>query len=112
MNIADILVMISSTVVGAFGAFFFKRGADRLEFSIVALIKNYSIYLGALLYLVSNILFILPLRSNNLSIVYGFSGLYYVWTMLIGRYILGERITTRKIVGVALVVIGIVVISL
>lgn len=112
MNITNIIILALSTIVGSFGAYFFKRGADKLEINILKIITNWSLYIGAFLYLISNILFIIPLKTNNLFIVYGFSGLYYIWTMIIGKYLLEEKITVRKILAVALIIIGIIIINI
>jgi multidrug transporter EmrE-like cation transporter len=112
MSPFDLFIILSSTIFAGVGAFFFKVGAQRLRFTILALLTNWRLYLGVLFFVLSNILFIIPLKRTDLSILYGFAGLNYVWTLLIGWAVLKESIQTRKIIAIILIVIGVLVVNI
>lgn len=107
MNLPDLFLILLFTISGALGSYFYKIGANKLP----RLLKNWPLYLGVLAFILSNIFFILALRKNNLSIVYAFSGLMYVWTLFLGCF-LGEKITLRKILAILLIIGGIIITNL
>ena len=104
------LAVLAMTLVGAAGAFFLKGGMDRVD-SFAALFKTPRIYLGGCFYLAGAALNILLLRRLPYSILYPMTALTYVWSMALSAAFLGERITRRKLAGVALVLAGVLILS-
>lgn len=102
-------ILIVMTVLGAFAGMFLKRASCNLK--IKALLLNYNLYIGALLYLLSAMLNIYVLRFLDYSVVLPLTSITYVWTMLISYFVLKEKITVKKITGVCLVILGAVIIS-
>lgn len=51
---------------------------------------------------------VLALRFGNLSIVYPITSLVYVWTVLLSKYILKEKVKTKEILGVIFIILGII----
>lgn len=98
------LVIIVMTVMGSFGGFFLKRASSDLKLS--NLLKNYNLYLGGLLYVGGALLNIYVLTILDYSVVLPLTSLTYIWTMLVSYKLLGEKITSKKIMGVVLIVLG------
>lgn len=92
------------TVMGAVAAFFLKKASGFN--SIVELIKNYNLYIGAGLYLLSAILNIIILRFLNYSVVLPLTSITYVWTMVISYLFLKEKVGIKKLLGVSFIIIG------
>lgn len=102
-----VLVM---TLAGAMGAFFLKAGMDRVE-GAASLFKNPRLYLGGCFYLIGAALNILLLRRLPYSVLYPMTAVTYVWSMALSAAFLGERVTRRKLLGVALILAGVIILS-
>ena len=108
--IALILVFLA-TILGAFGSLFLKKGAVK-KFSFLGLLHNYNLILGFVLYAGSTIPFIAALRFGDLSVVYPFVSLSYIWVIILSKKFLNESINTYKILGICFIVLGVVLIGL
>ncbi len=51
------------------------------------------------------------LTKFNLSYVYFFTALIYIYNLLIGKYIFHESISRANIVGVSIIIIGVIILS-
>ena len=108
--IALILVFLA-TILGAFGSLLLKKGAVK-KFSFLGLLHNYNLILGFVLYAGSTIPFIVALRFGDLSVVYPFVSLSYIWVIILSKKFLNESINTYKILGICFIVLGVVLIGL
>ena len=108
MRIEFLLLILMMTVLGSVASLFLKRASG--SNGIVAMLKNYNLYLGGFLYLAAALLNVYVLRFMEYSIVLPLTSITYIWTMVISYLILKEKITGRKIAGVCLIVVGAVVI--
>ncbi|WP_297521149.1 EamA family transporter [uncultured Clostridium sp.] len=104
MNKAYLLFPIM-TLFGALGAFYFKKGTDTLT-GILSLFTNWKIYVGGFFYVTAAILNIIALKYLPYSVVIPLTSITYVWTLIIARLALGEKITIKKIIGIVLILIG------
>ena len=77
-----------------------------------SLVKNYYLISGFLLYGVSTVLFILALRGGELSILYPTVATVYAWIALFSIKFLNEKMNKWKILGIALIIIGVTLIGL
>lgn len=93
------------TFFGALGAFFFKKGTETLN-GILSLFINWRIYLGGIFYVTAAVLNIIALKFLPYNIVLPLTALTYIWTIIIARVTLGEKITPKKIIGVILIIVG------
>ncbi len=109
-----ILVAIAGTFIGSFGALFFKKGADRLKGKnmLRKTINNPPLLTGLFLYGLSTIPFMIALKHGELSIIYPAVSTQYVWVSIISVEFLGEKMGALKWSGVALILLGVVLISL
>lgn len=98
------VLLIVMTLMGAVAAFFLKKASGFKN--ITELIKNYNLYIGAGLYLLSAIINIIVLRYLNYSVVLPLTSITYVWTMVISYLLLKEKIGIKKLLGVSFIIIG------
>ncbi|MDR1515492.1 MAG: hypothetical protein LBS45_07445 [Synergistaceae bacterium] len=106
MNYA--LVLISS-LVAAFASYFLKIASGSGKIS--GILRSRHLYFGGALYVASAFISIALLKRMPFSVLLPLGGLCYVWTILISRKFLGEKIGARKIAGVALIIAGIALVA-
>ena len=104
------IVLIIMTFIGSIASLFLKKASN--YDSIISLLKNKNLYIGAFLYLLSAILNIVILKYLNYSTVLPLTSLTYVWTMVISKIVLKEKLTSKKILGTMLIFIGAIFIIL
>ncbi|WP_147534194.1 EamA family transporter [Bacillus marasmi] len=99
------------TIFGSFGGFFFKKASSPLENSkkISSLLMFLAI--GGFFYISGAVVNIILLKKLPYSIVFPLTSVTYIWTMIISKIWLNERITSRKLLGVTLILIGCVLLS-
>ena len=98
------------TLVGSLGAFFFKRSTADLS-GILSLLKVPSFYLGGFLYCFGALMNVVLLRYMDYTIVYPMGAIAYIWSLVISNRFLGERITKKKVLGIALICVGVVLLT-
>ena len=74
--------------------------------------KNYNLFAGVALYGAGTVLFIPALKGGDLSVLYPFVALVYIWVSLLSVKFLGEKMNKFKWAGVALIIIGVTFIGL
>ena len=100
-------MVVGGCALGAFASYFFKKASDSLDGSnIFKLVRVKALWIGGLLYIVAAANNIFLLGHLDYSILLPMSSITYIWTMLVAHNLLQERITTRKIIGVAAIVCG------
>jgi undecaprenyl phosphate-alpha-L-ara4N flippase subunit ArnE len=65
------------------------------------------LWLGILMSLVAGVLLIIALKHGELSVLYPVIALGFIWVALVGVFFLGEKITTRQIIGMTIVIVGV-----
>ncbi|MBI2145836.1 hypothetical protein HYU22_00670 [Candidatus Woesearchaeota archaeon] len=106
-----IILIILCTLFTASGQILFKYGSEDFSFEIIRLLTNYHLLLGFVLYGMGAALLVLALKFGNLSVIYPFVSLTFIWVMFISAFIFGEVINSFKINAVILVIFGIVLIA-
>ena len=105
-------LVILATLIGALGPIYMKKGAKKFRLDIKALLHNWELILGIGFYGLSTIAFIPALRGGELSVLYPFVSLSYVWVSLLSIKILNEKMNKFKWLGIALIIIGVSFIGL
>ena len=93
--------------IGSFGAVGLKAGAKRLERNLGAVLANWRLAAGIGAYLVSAVFFVFGLKQGELSVLYPMVSVGYIWTMLWSRLFFGEPLTRAKVLGLALILVGV-----
>ncbi|OJU12365.1 MAG: multidrug transporter [Clostridiales bacterium 43-6] len=104
------LLLVAMTILGAFAAFFLKKASA--GDGILSILKSLNFYIGGFLYFVSALINIYILKHLDYSVVLPLTSITYIFTMLISHQFLKEKITTKKIIGVSLILIGSIVLLL
>ncbi len=97
---------------GAGGAVLLKKGSNQLKLSVKDLIKNWPLIAGIALYALSVFFFVPALKGGELSVLFPLIALSYIWVALLSVKFLGEKMTKAKWTGIALVILGIILIGL
>lgn len=102
------MLLVIMTVMGAVAALFLKKASTFKN--LTELFLNIHLYTGGMLYFLSAILNIYVLRYLDYSIVLPLTSITYIWTMILSYYILHEKVTRKKVIGLGFVFIGAVLI--
>ena len=106
MNPIVILIMIPSSILGAFGSLYLKKGSKKFTFNPVKFLDNITAGIGIFLFGLSTIFYIIALKFEDLSIVYPLSSMSYIFVALVSVKFLGEKMTKLKWIGIILIVLG------
>lgn len=101
------LLALPMTFLGAMGAYFFKKAAGQAA-NIRSLLGHKELYLGGLLYVISAVMNILLLRYLQYSILYPMTAITYIWTVFLAHLLLGEKLSGRILLGIAVICVGVV----
>ena len=107
-----IMLVISATLVGAFGPILLKKASARKLSQISSLMTNYYLFGGVALYAIGTLLFIPALRGGDLSVLYPFVSLSYIWVSILSMKFLGEKMNRLKWLGIFFIIIGVSFIGL
>lgn len=118
-----LLLILSSVSLSAIAQISFKFGmssspvqgiirdsASRLEIIGVILFQPY-VLLGLMCYVLGALMWLFVLSRLDVSMAYPFVGIGFILTMFLGALLLGEHIGITRVVGTALVVLGVVLVS-
>jgi drug/metabolite transporter (DMT)-like permease len=92
------------TVIGAVAALFLKKASGFRN--LKELFLNMSLYIGGMLYFLSALLNIYILRFLDYSSVLPLTSITYIWTMILSYYVLDEKVTRKKVIGLSFVSVG------
>ena len=102
----SMLLVFTASLVGSFGAVFLKKGAARLDGSILSFL-NGELFIGVSLFLGSSVFYALGIRGGQLSVLYPMVSLGYLWTLLWSRLFFNEPLTALKFLGLGLILLGV-----
>lgn len=105
-------LVIFATLVGAFGPILLKKASEKKLSSISSLMRNYHLMGGVALYGIGTVMFIPALKGGELSVLYPFVSLVYVWVSLLSVRFLGEKMNQWKWAGVGLIIFGVSLIGI
>lgn len=105
-------MVILATIIGAFGPILLKKASAKKLSKISSLATNYHLFGGVALYAIGTIMFIPALKGGDLSVLYPFVALVYIWVSLLSVKFLGEKMNKLKWAGIALIIIGVTFIGL
>lgn len=105
-------LVVTATLVGAFGPILLKKASAKKLWSIRSLSTNYHLFGGIALYAIGTLLFIPALKGGDLSVLYPFVALAYVWVSLLSVKFLREKMNKLKWLGIALIILGVTFIGI
>jgi drug/metabolite transporter (DMT)-like permease len=101
-----IALVTLATFFTAAGLIVFKLGAENFSFSF-SILLNYYLIVGVVLYIIGAVLLISSFKHGDLSSLYPFISLSYVWTFLYAAIFLGENTHAVKVLGCILIIGGV-----
>jgi drug/metabolite transporter (DMT)-like permease len=110
MTVSVILVLIAS-LIGSFAAVFLKMGSTNVSGSLASFI-NLKLAAGVGLYLASSVFYGFGIKGGQLSVLYPMISLGSIWTLIWSRIFFKEMITREKLIGLALILIGVTFVGL
>jgi multidrug transporter EmrE-like cation transporter len=107
----SILLVFACTVLGAAAQIFMKIGMKHFQLDPIALLTNYALIGGYVLYGINTLMLVLALKDGELSMLYPIIALTYVWVTLLSYLILNEHPNLFKNIGIATIVVGVAVLG-
>ena len=104
------IFVLLMTLAGSLGAYFFKKSTAGLS-GVLSLLRVPSFYLGGALYCLGALMNVVLLRYMDYTVLYPMGAITYIWSLVISNRFLGERITKKKVLGVALICVGVVLLT-
>jgi drug/metabolite transporter (DMT)-like permease len=106
--IKSIALVVLCTAIGAAAQILMRFGAAQLHGSTLAdLLTNWALMAGYVCLAANTALLVLALRHGELSVLYPIIALTYVWVTILSPMFFGDIVNAYKIVGVALIVLGV-----
>ena len=106
-----VLLMFACTIFTATGQYFFKQSSGNFTFNLLEIISNYPLILGFFFYGIGALLMMVAFKYGDLSKLYPFVSLNFIWVTLISILFLGEKLNSYKINAVILVIFGVILIG-
>ena len=113
----NIIIILTSIVLGAIGQVLLKVGANKLVSieitltGLVTLFKNYYIFIGLLFFATSFVLWVKVLTRNDLSYVYPMLSISYIIIIIASKFLFNEPFTVNKIIGIIAIITGVLFIN-
>ena len=107
-NLAIIIILISSFIV-AISQFILKISANKKHKNIILEYLNFRVIFGYGLFMVSLLLNVIAYQGIPYKLGPVIASTSYIFIMILSSLILKEKITKRKILGNALILIGIII---
>jgi multidrug transporter EmrE-like cation transporter len=105
--VSSMVLVVTGSFIGSFGAVLLKAGAGRLTKSIQSVITNWRLALGAIAYCLSSVFFVLANTKGELTILYPLVSLGYLWTLLWAKLFFNEPLTKFKFIGLGMILAGV-----
>ena len=102
-------VLVLMTMIGSLGSLLLKQATQAEGY--MKMLLNVNFYFGGGLYFLSALLNIYVLKYLHYSVVLPLTAITYVWTMILSAWVLKEKITYKKVLGVILILAGAVCVS-
>lgn len=104
-------VVLICTIFTAIGSLLLKKGIDRFSMSWQGVLDAYLVIVGLFVYFLGFILLTLAFRHGELSVLFPFVSLSFVWVAFLSYFFLSEIISSIEMIGIAAIVGGVILIG-
>lgn len=121
MNTINFILILSGVLLNATAQLFLKAGTNALGtlaiepgsliFSIFKIVFQPSIFSGLVCYVFSVAIWIVALSKVPVSVAYPMLSIGYVVNAFAAWYLFGEIISTQKIIGISIIIVGVYFVS-
>lgn len=101
-----ILLIIGCTFLTSFGQYFIKLGTTYFTSNPLSIL-NFYLIMGCILYGLGAIVLIIALKYGELSVLYPFIALSFVWVFFMARFMLHEPILFINWIGLVIILLGV-----
>lgn len=105
-NKMAIILVIICTIFTSVGQILMKTGTERTG-SIIEIITNIPLILGFISYGIGAVLLIISLKYGELSLVYPFIALSFIWVSIASIYLFNEHVSVFNWAGLTAIMLGV-----
>lgn len=105
-NKLAIILVIICTIFTSVGQILMKSGTERTD-SIFEIITNIPLILGFISYGIGAVLLIISLKYGELSLVYPFIALSFIWVSIASIYLFNEHVSLINWAGLTAIILGV-----
>ncbi len=108
-----LLIILFQVVINTGAQILLKKGVNQISFEqdilnlCWSIVTNFNIFCGVSIFAFSMAIWLYLLSKCELSFLYPFGSLSYVLAAFGGWYFFGENITLLRLIGVAIIFIGV-----
>jgi drug/metabolite transporter (DMT)-like permease len=106
-RLSSIALMVVCTIFTSLGQLFLKLGANKLQFSLQGIFFNLPLIAGIIFYAIGAVLLIYSLKKANLSFIYPFVSLSFIWVSLLSYFFLNESLSFIQLLGIPCIILGV-----
>ncbi len=106
-----VVLVILCTIFTTLGQILYKYSASSFSFTLQGTLGNTWLLAGLASYGLGAFLLLLALKYGNLSLVYPFVSLTFIWVVVSSFFFFGEIITIGKGIGVAFIILGTILVG-
>ncbi len=109
-EVIGIILVLIGGIFSSVGSVFLKKTSATFGRSLVKTITEKNLIIGGLLYLSGTVFMITSLKFGDLSVIYSFASLSYIWIALLSIRYMNEKMTKFKLAGFAFIATGIILV--
>ncbi len=102
-----LLLIILCTIFTAAGQLLLKLGLNSLSLSFIGVITNFQLIAGIIVYLMGAAIMVYALKQAELSLLYPFLSLSFIWVALLSIFVLKETIFLVQGLGILTIITGV-----
>lgn len=106
LPLKPIFIVLLCTIFTSLGQVLLKLGSSNTD-SIIHILTNANLILGVCSYAIGAILLIIALKYGDLSLIYPFVALSFVWVTLLSIFIFHENVSLINWCGIFVIIIGV-----
>jgi multidrug transporter EmrE-like cation transporter len=102
----SILMIILCTILTSTGQVMMKFSVSSLD-SAWHILTNIPLIIGLILYAVASVILIMALKNGDLSLLYPFIALGFVWVTLASIFLFNEHVSLMNWAGITSIIFGV-----
>ena len=110
VSLLNMVLLVVATVIGSLGSLYLKKASDKI--GPKDWFRNFNFLFGGAAFGLAMFIYLLVLREEKVSIVYPIASMSYIWTSIFSVKYLGESMGRWKVAGLALIIMGIILLNL
>ena len=105
-------LVLACTIFTSIGALCIKKGVQRFSYSFDGALSAYPVLIGLFFYFIGFIMLTISFKHGELSVLFPFVSLSFVWVAILSYIFLAEKITIIEMAGVGAIVAGVILIGI